>query len=55
MTDRAALIHYARVLLQQSRHFTAKHRGWSFTLLAWAGRARRHAATAARAVQMEMF
>lgn len=44
MTARPALIHYARVLLRQSRHFTGLHRGWSFTLLEWAGIARRRAA-----------
>lgn len=54
MTERANLIHYARVLLQQSRHFTGLHRGWSFTLLEWAGNARRRAA-AIKESQMEMF
>lgn len=55
MTERANLIHYARVLLQQSRHFTGRARGWSFTLLDWAGKARRRAAAAGEPVQMEMF
>jgi sugar phosphate permease len=54
MTDRSALIHSARVFLNQSRHFTALHRGWSFTLLEWAGIARRRAA-AIKESQMEMF
>ena len=36
MTERKALIHCARVYLAQSRHFTGRHRGWSFVLLAWA-------------------
>ena len=36
MTTRTALLHCARVYLAQSRHFTSRHRGWSFVLLAWA-------------------
>jgi hypothetical protein len=55
MTERANLIHYARALLSQSHHFTGRARGWSFTLLAWAGNARRRAAAAGEPVQMEMF
>lgn len=43
MTDRPALLHYARVLVAQSRHFRTRHRAWSFTLLTWAGNARRRA------------
>lgn len=43
MTDRSASIHCARVYLAQSRHFTRKHRGWSFVLLGWAANARRRA------------
>lgn len=43
MTERTSLIHYARVLIAQSRHFTARHRGFSFTLLGWAANARRRA------------
>lgn len=54
--DRAALIHYARVLLRQSRHFTNRHRRWSFVLLEWAAKARRQATTTAGApAQLEMF
>lgn len=44
MTDRAAHIHCARVYLAQSRHFTHRHRGWSFVLLQWAANCRRRAA-----------
>lgn len=55
MNARARLIHYARALLMQSRHFTGRARGWSFTLLAWAGNARRRAAAAGGPVQREMF
>lgn len=44
MTDRAANIHCARVYLAQSRHFTRRHRGWSFRLLAMAANARQRAA-----------
>jgi hypothetical protein len=43
MSDRAANIHCARVYLAQSRHFTRRHRGWSFRLLAMAANARRRA------------
>lgn len=45
MTERAAFIHCARVYLAQSRHFTRRHRGWSFRLLEWAGQCRRRAVT----------
>ena len=55
MTERADLIHYARVLLRQSRHFTGRARCWSFTLLDLAGKARRRAAATGGPVQMEMF
>jgi len=44
MTERKALLHCARVYLAQSRHFTGRHRGWSFTLLAWAANKRRQIA-----------
>lgn len=59
--DRAQELHVARVYLAQSRHFTRLHRGWSFTLLQWAGNARRRASAptnmtpAAPAAQMELF
>lgn len=43
MTNRASNIHAARVYLAQSRHFTGKHRGYSFILLGWAAKARRRA------------
>lgn len=49
MSNRTSHIHYARVLLAQSRHFRQRARGWSFTLLAWAGNARRRAALPATA------
>ena len=41
VTTRTALLHCARVYLAQSRHFTSRHRGWSFVLLAWAANKRR--------------
>lgn len=41
--DRAASIHAAKVYIAQSRHFTRRHRDFSFTLLAWAANARRRA------------
>lgn len=44
-TERAALIHAARVYLAQSRHFTGLHRGWSFKLLEWAQQCRRRVMT----------
>lgn len=57
MTERTSLIHYARVLIAQSRHFTARHRGFSFTLLEWAGRARRRVMEdrASATVQFDLF
>lgn len=59
MNERQALIHSARVFLSQSRHFTDRHRGWSFTLLDWAGQVRRRAAKIKspqmESPQMEMF
>lgn len=42
-TYRGALLHAARVYLAQSRHFTARHRGFSFVLLGWAARLRAEA------------
>lgn len=45
MTDRQFCIHCARVYLAQSRHFTGRHRGFSFRLLDWAGQMRRRAMT----------
>jgi len=44
VTTRTALLHCARVYLAQSRHFTGRHRGWSFVLLAWAANKRRQIA-----------
>ena len=41
--DRGALIHAARVYLAQSRHFTERHRGFSFLLLDWSAQCRRRA------------
>ncbi len=60
MTERASHLHYARVVLAQSRHFTRRHRGWSFTLLQWAANARRQAMACAKQInapqgQMELF
>lgn len=53
---RADNIHCARVYLAQSRHYSRLHRGWSFTLLAWAGNARRRAMAAkAQPHQAELF
>ncbi|MCK9550261.1 hypothetical protein [Aquamicrobium sp.] len=43
MTDRESCIRCARVYLAQSRHFTSRHRGFSFALLNWAVRQRRKA------------
>lgn len=57
MTSRAFLIHYHAVTLTQSRVFL--HRGdrrFSFTLLEWAGNARRRLAALAREPQQtELF
>lgn len=56
MTDRAQDIHYAKVCIAQSKHFTRRHRGFSFTLLRWAGNARRRAMTErALLVQGDLF
>lgn len=56
MIPAAAHLHAARVYLAQSRHFTCRHRGFSFLLLQWAGNARRRAMEAMRApVQRELF
>lgn len=41
---RAANIHTARVYLAQSRHFTRRHRSFSFVLLEWAANCRRRIA-----------
>ena len=42
-TNRRSLIHVARAYLAQSRHFTSRHRGFSFVLLGWAARLRAEA------------
>ncbi len=56
MTERQSCIHCARVYLAQSRHFTSRHRGFSFTLLDWAGRQRRKAMALRNApVQQALF
>jgi hypothetical protein len=56
MTERSALIHAARVYLAQSRHFTGRHRIWSFKLLAWAAQCRRRAAGLRQApIQQSLF
>lgn len=41
--SRASNIHTAKVYLAQSRHFTARARGFSFVLLGWAANARHRA------------
>lgn len=41
--SRESSIHTAKVYLAQSRHFTARARGFSFVLLGWAANARRRA------------
>lgn len=56
MTERASNIHYAKVCIAQSRNFTSRQRGFSFTLLRWAGNARRRAMAAAVVpVQRDLF
>lgn len=56
LTERQTLIRCARVYLAQSRHFTSRHRGFSFTLLDWAGRQRRKAMALRNApVQQALF
>ena len=42
--SRAANTHTARVYLAQSRHFTRRHRSFSFVLLEWAANCRRRIA-----------
>lgn len=57
MTDHSGpdfQIHMARVYLCESRR--SSHRGWSFTLLEWAGKCRRAMAMKRRApVQPDLF
>jgi len=54
--SRASNIHTAKVYLAQSRHFTARARGFSFVLLGWASNARRRAAAATnQPPQMNLF
>ena len=48
LTLRGPLIHAARVYLAQSRHFTSRHRGFSFVLLDWAAQCMRRAHDEAR-------
>lgn len=56
MVDRAANIHYAKVCIAQSRHFTRRQRGFSFVLLRWAGNARRRTMTqTVQPVQGDLF
>lgn len=55
MNERTACIHCARVYLAQSRHFTGRHRGFSFRLLDWAGQMRRRAMTRDLPVQGDLF
>lgn len=53
--SRASHIHAARVFLAQSRHFTARARGFSFLLLGWAANARRLAAANNLPAQASLF
>lgn len=46
-------IHVARTYLAEARKRRDRHRGFAFTLLAWAGNVRRRAA--ASVVQRELF
>jgi hypothetical protein len=55
MTERQFCIHCARVYLAPSRHFTGRHRGWSFRLLDWAGQMRRRAMTRDLPAQGDLF
>lgn len=57
MNSRASLIHIARVYLAQSRAFSVRARGFSFTLLRWASNTRRAAASMAASdpVQGDLF
>lgn len=59
MTTRAHSIHYAKVCIAQSRHFTRRARGFSFVLLQWAANARQRASvaieTAAEPIQGSLF
>lgn len=55
MSERTTLLHCARVYLAQSRHFTRKHRGWSFVLLEWAANKRRQVAAMREPAQIELF
>jgi len=55
MNERTACIHCARVYLAQSRHFTGRHRGFSFRLLDWAGQMRRRAMTRDLPAQGDLF
>lgn len=45
--------HMARVYLAQAR--ATKHRGWAFTLLAWAAKCRKAAMNERRKGQIELF
>lgn len=54
MPDRTAALHCARAYIAQSRHFTDRHRGFSFVLLQWAAKARQRAAMAVPA-QRDLF
>jgi len=47
--------HYCRVLLGQARHFRLRGSPFAFTLLEWAGNARRRATTKRQPEQAELF
>lgn len=53
--NRPQLIHYARVCIAQSRHFTVRARRFSFVLLEQAAKARREAGLARHFIQRDMF
>lgn len=56
LSDRAWLRHYHAVTLTQSRVFLARgDRRFAFTLLEWAGNARRRFAAMREPVQADMF
>lgn len=47
--------HYCRVLLAQARSFRLRGSPFAFTLLEWAGNARRRAMTNRQPAQSELF
>jgi hypothetical protein len=55
VSERARLIHHARVLLAQSRAFRLRGSPFALVLLEWAGNARRAALTASEPQQSIEF